>query len=236
MAPKTPIVLKALLFHAELALWLVALVMLIAGRPGWALAGAVLALGADVAGRRWSVRSPVPMPYFMRWILLVPRGPQSPAQLQKLLQPRRGERMLEIGPGVGVHALPVAASLQPEGVLDVQQDMLDDLMRRAAGRGLTNIVPRRGDAQRLPYGDATFEAAYLVSVLGEIPDVPVALRELRRVLKPDARLVVSEILVDPDFIPLRRLEEMAGDAGLALARRRGPRFAYNALFRPAADS
>lgn len=229
MAPKTPIILKALLFHAELALWLVALVMLIAGRPGWALTGAMLALGTDVAGRRWIARSPVPMPYFMRWVLLGPRGQQSPAQLQQVLRPRSGERILEIGPGVGVHALPVAASLQPEGVLDVldvQQGMLDDLMRRAAGRGLTNIVPHRGDARHLPYGDATFDAAYLVSVLGEIPDVPAALRQLRRVLKPDARLVVSEIFVDPDFIPLRRLTEMAKDAGLTFERQRGPRFAY----------
>ncbi|HMA47159.1 MAG TPA: AMP-binding protein, partial [Frankiaceae bacterium] len=56
-----------------------------------------LAVGADVAGRHWSRRSPVPMPYLMRWVLLVPRGPQSPARVQRLLQPRSGERILEIG-------------------------------------------------------------------------------------------------------------------------------------------
>jgi SAM-dependent methyltransferase len=228
-------VAKAVLFHAEVAAWIVALVTGVAGNLRWAVAGAGVALGAHLAGRLWSHRSPVPMPYFMRWILLVPRGPHAASRLRRILQPRRGERILEIGPGVGIHALPIAASLQPDGVLDVldiQQAMLDDLVRRAARRGLTNIVPRQGDAQRLPYPDATFDAAYLVSVLGEIPDAPLALRELRRVLKPAGRLLVGEVLIDPDFISLPALKEMARDAGLACERALGSRFAYSAVFRP----
>lgn len=37
----------------------------------------------------------------------------------------------------------------------------------------------QGDARRLPYPDATFDAAYLVTVLGEIPDQEMALRQRR---------------------------------------------------------
>ena len=239
MVRKPSTFLKALLFHAEIVAWLLALVMTIAGKLRWAAAGAVVALGIHMAGRLWSRQSPVPMPYFMRWVLLVPRGPHSPTRLQRILQPRSGERILEIGPGVGVHALSIAASLRPDGVLDVldvQQEMLDDLMHRAARRGLTNIVPRQGDAQRLPYPDSTFDAAYLISVLGEIPDAPLALRELRRVLKPAARLLVGEVLIDPDFISLPALQKMAGDAGFVSERQFGPRLAYSALFRPIAGS
>lgn len=185
-------VLKALLFHGQMAAWLLALVTTVAGRLEWAAAAAAVALGAHMAGRLWSRQSPVPMPYFMRWILLVPRGPHSPTRLRRVLQPRNGERILEIGPGVGVHAVSIAAALRPDGVLDVldvQREMLDDLVRRAARAGLTNIVARQGDAQELPYPDSTFDAAYLISVLGEVPDAPLALRELRRVLKPAARLI-----------------------------------------------
>jgi hypothetical protein len=36
-----------------------------------------------------------------------------------MLEPRAGERIFELGPGIGVHALPVAASLVPSGMLDV---------------------------------------------------------------------------------------------------------------------
>ena len=70
------------------------------------------------------------------------------------------------------------------------------------------------------------------SLLGEVPDAPVALRELRRVLRPAGRLVVGEILVDPDFVSLPALRSMAADADLALERRFGPRFAYGAVLRP----
>lgn len=227
--------LKALLFHGQMAAWLLALVTTVAGRLEWAAAAAAVALGAHMAGRLWSRQSPVPMPYFMRWILLVPRGPHSPTRLRRVLQPRNGERILEIGPGVGVHAVSIAAALRPDGVLDVldvQREMLDDLVRRAARAGLTNIVARQGDAQELPYPDSTFDAAYLISVLGEVPDAPLALRELRRVLKPAARLIIGEVLVDPDFISLPVLRKMAGDAGFAFERHFGPRFAYGAVFRP----
>jgi len=237
MRPKAWAFPRACLFFSEIVAWILTVVMAFRGELLWALLCAVYALGADAAGRAWSRKSPIPMPYFMRWVLLVPRGPHSPRHIKSILQPRSGERILEIGPGVGVHALPIAASLLPNGVLDVldvQQEMLDDLKRHAASTGLTNILPRQGDAQKLPYPDQTFDAAYLISVLGEIPDAGVALRELRRVLKPGGRLVIGELLIDPDFISLLVLQKMASDAGFVFEQSAGPSFAYSAVFRPAA--
>ena len=237
MQPKAEVRARAYLFYASLAAWAIALGLALVGQYLWALACVALALGADAAGRVWSRKSPVPMPYFMRWVLHLPRGPHSPARLRRVLQPRSGERILEIGPGVGVHALPVASQLLPDGVLDVldiQQEMLDDLAVRAARRGLTNIVPRQGDAQQLPYPSETFDAAYLIGVLGEIPDPQVALRQLRRVLKQSGRLVVSEMIIDPDFIPLGDLKAKAHQAGFVFARSVGPGIGYSAVFRPVA--
>lgn len=237
MQPKAWTVFRAWVFFSGVVAWILAVVLAFRGKLLWAVACALFALGTDTVGRVWSRRSPIPMPYFMRWVLRVPRGPHSPNHLKQVLQPRSGERILEIGPGVGVHALPVASSLLPNGVLDVldvQQQMLDDLARRAASSGLTNIVPRQGDARRLPYPDRTFDAAYLIGVLGEIADPVVALQELRRVLKPGGRLVISELLIDPDYVSLPVLREKAGDAGFVFERRAGPRFAYSAVFRPAA--
>jgi SAM-dependent methyltransferase len=225
---------KASLFHLEIASWLLALGLAFASHPRLAVASAALALALDVAGRAWSRRSPVPMPYYMRWVLRLPRGPHAPARVLRLLRPRPGERILEIGPGIGVHAIPVAEALRPDGVLealDVQQPMLDELARNAARRGLTNLVTRLGDAQQLPYPDASFDAAYLVSVLGEIPDARAALRELRRVLKPDGRLLICELFFDPDFVALPVLCEQAAEAGFRLERTAGFRFSYTASFR-----
>lgn len=237
MQPDAWTVLRAWAFFFEIAAWVLTVVMVLRGDLLWAAVYAVFALGTDTAGRLWSRKSPIPMPYFMRWVLLVPRGPHSPKHLKRILQPRSGERVLEVGPGVGVHALPIASSLLPNGVLDVldvQREMVDNLARRATRKGLTNIVPKQGDAQKLPYPNLTFDAAYLIGVLGEIPDAVVALCEIRRVLKPGGRLVISESLIDPDFVSLPALQEKARDAGFVFERNTGPSFAYSALFRPQA--
>jgi ubiquinone/menaquinone biosynthesis C-methylase UbiE len=223
-------------FYAAILAWILAPAFALLGEPAWAGGCVAFALAVHLAGRTLSRVSPMPMPYLLRGVLRVPRGPQSPRRLNQLLQPCPGEHILEVGPGVGVHALPVAEVLLPDGVLDVldvQQDMLDDLMRRAIRRDLSNIVPRLGDAQALPYTDGAFDAAYAIWVLGEIPDSRAALRELRRVLKPSGRLVICEVFVDPDYVAVQDLKDMAGSAGFVLERLVGPRFAYSALFRSA---
>jgi ubiquinone/menaquinone biosynthesis C-methylase UbiE len=110
--------------------------------------------------------------------------------------------------------------------------MLDHTMRRAGERGIANIQPRQGDARELPYDDATFDAAYLVTVLGEIPDQERALKELRRVIKPDGRLVVGELFGDPHMVGVKALEARA--TGFELEQRVGPRLGYFARLTPAA--
>lgn len=203
----------------------------------WAVAAVLLSVGLWFAARRWNRDDPIPMPYFMRWVLLLPRGPHSPQRLMAVLSPRSGERILELGPGVGVHAVTVASALAPGGVLDafdLQHEMLVALRRRATKTDLKNILATEGDAQALPYARHAFDAAYLVSALGEVADERAALREVRRVLKPQGRLVIGEWLVDPDYISLSVLEEEARDAGLVVERTAGPRFCYFAVFRPTA--
>lgn len=213
------------IFAIGLALW---------GRGVWGAVWGIVALVAAATARAWSHKYPGPMPHVGSWTLFMPRGPLSASRLRAVLQPRPGERVLEVGPGVGIYSLPIAAALAPSGILevvDVQSGMLSDVLRRAERAGIHNIVATHGDAQRLAYSDATFDAVYLISVLGEIPDPASALRELRRVLKPGGRLIVGEFLIDPDFTSVRRTREMAASAGFVLEHTVGPRFAYFALFR-----
>jgi SAM-dependent methyltransferase len=212
---------------------LLAIAALVARAPAWSAMWTLLAVVAAVMARRWSRRHPGPMPHAIRWVLLLPRG--GPQRLHALLEPRPGERILEIGPGVGVHSLPTAQALAPGGtldVLDVQEAMLDVVRARAAKAGVDNVRARQGDAQRLPFDDGTFDAAFICEVLGEIPDGVRALREVRRVLKPGGRLVVGEMMLDPDYVSFRTLERLGAEAGLRVERRTGGRFAFLARLRP----
>ena len=219
-----------------LAVWAVisALGGLLVGHPFRAFVWAGIALLAGWMAQRWARLHPGPMPAILRWLLYLPRGAHSPANLLLLLLPKKGERIIEVGPGIGIHALRLAEAVGPEGVveaIDVQQTMLDSLERRADLAGIRNIVTICGDATKLPHPAASFDAACLMTVLGEIPDSEAALRELHRVLRPGGRLVIGEFLIDPDYISFERLQPMVSGAGFRFERRAGPWFEYLALFR-----
>jgi ubiquinone/menaquinone biosynthesis C-methylase UbiE len=153
--------------------------------------------------------------------------------LRAILAPQPGEHILEIGPGTGYYTLPIAEWLGPDGMLhalDVQQEMLDHTRTRARKQGIWNIEPITADVQTLPYPDDRFDAAYLVLVLGEVPDQERALEELYRVLKPDGRLIVGELLPDPHFVTIETLRRRAGHQRFQFIEQNGYRFGYFARF------
>lgn len=196
----------------------------------------VIALAPVIGAALWWRKHPSACPYGQRFWVESPHPFITRKRLHSALEPSPGETVLEVGPGTGYYTLGIARSLQPEGTLhivDLQQEMLDHTMRRAADEGVANLKPHQADARALPYGDATFDAAYLVAVLGEVPDQDAALRELRRVLRPGGRLVVGELFGDPHMVGEASLRRRATAAGLRFERRVGPRFGYFALLKRA---
>jgi ubiquinone/menaquinone biosynthesis C-methylase UbiE len=154
-------------------------------RRALAVAGASTAVAAAAAA--WWYTDSAPYPYAQRRILDLPLPFLTNRRLDALLGPRPGERVLEIGPGTGLQALHVARLLGDEGrlnIIDVQDEMLDHVMSRARTAGITSIAAANADARQLPFPDATFDAAYLVTVLGEIPDPAAAGLELSGRLGP----------------------------------------------------
>jgi ubiquinone/menaquinone biosynthesis C-methylase UbiE len=105
-------------------------------------------------------------------------------------------------------------------------------LRRAREAGLANVEPIRADAQALPYDSDSFDGAFTVTMLGEVPDPDRALQELARVLKPSGRLVVGEVIGDPHMVRFGSLRERAARAGLGIERRLGGPLGYFALLRP----
>ena len=198
------------------------------------IAGAAIGLvAAGVACGLWYRRKTRPFPYSQRWMLDKELPYLTRERLCQVLAPQPGERILEIGPGTGLFSVPVAQRLLPGGMLnvfDVQQVMLDHTLHVAAARNVDNIVATRGDARRLPYPEDTFDAAFMMTVLGEITNQEVALGELWWVLKPGARLVVGEFIFDWHAVPFGILRRRAERQGFRFEHRLGPRISYIARF------
>src|SRR6266511_2227354 len=185
---------------------------------------ALLAGGGVLGAALWWRKHPSACPYSQRFWVEAPHPFITRARLREILEPREGERLLEVGPGTGYYSLPVAGWLSPGGsldVVDVQQEMLDHSVRRAADEGIDNITPALADARELPFDDNTFDGAYLVTVLGEIPEQDAALRELRRVVRPGGRIVVGELFGDPHMVTHSALVRRAAAAGLRVERKLG---------------
>jgi SAM-dependent methyltransferase len=93
------------------------------------------------------------------------------------------ELVLEVGPGRGELAERVARELDAR-VVGVDQS--ERMVALTQERGVEAIV---GDVQDLPFRDGIFDCAVAAWMLYHVPDLNRALRELRRVLRPDGRLV-----------------------------------------------
>ncbi len=99
---------------------------------------------------------------------------------------------LELGSGTGFFLLNLMqGGVAGRGsVTDLSPGMVAVALRNAAGLGL-DVDGRVADAERIPYDDDTFDLVVGHAVLHHIPDVPAALREVARVLKPGGRFVFA---------------------------------------------
>ena len=104
------------------------------------------------------------------------------------LQP--GEHVLDIGSGPGFLAAEMAAEVGPEGRV-VGLDPSESMLAMGARRGAP-VEYVEGDAIALPFADGTFDAAIATQVYEYVADMPAALSEARRVLKPGGRLLILD--------------------------------------------
>lgn len=111
--------------------------------------------------------------------------------LVKFAAVRAGETVLDIGTGTGVVAVTAARAGATVTGLDLTPELLVNARENARIAGHPGIVWMEGDAERLPYPDASFDV--VLSQFGHMfaprPDVVVS--EVRRVLKPAGRFVFA---------------------------------------------
>jgi ubiquinone/menaquinone biosynthesis C-methylase UbiE len=108
--------------------------------------------------------------------------------------------------------------------------MLDILRQRLNEAGAAAELAV-GDAMALPLRDRSVDCAFLVTVLGEVPNHLVAVRELARVTKPGGRICFTESFGDPDYVLAKQLRELAAEAGLREEGLHRDPLGYTAVFR-----
>ncbi len=106
---------------------------------------------------------------------------------------RGDERVLDVGCGTGHTALAFAPHVAEVVGLDLTLAMLAQARKLAAERGLANVRFERGDVERLPYPDATFDVVTSRYSAHHYPHPQVALAECARVLKPSGVLLLSDV-------------------------------------------
>lgn len=178
-----------------------------------------------------------PVPAFMTRLIDNPvrrKLLQKPETVAKRMKLKPGMTVIEIGPGKGNYTKAIAKNILPEGkvyAIDIQESIISRLKKKIEKESITNIIPKIDDTYNLSFEGETIDRVLMIACLPEIPDPIRVLKEIKRVLKPNGLISLSEMLPDPDY-PRRKTEKKwAKEAGFELDEQFGNWFIYQLNFK-----
>lgn len=139
----------------------------------------------------------------------------SPGRLIQRIHLQPDHSILEIGPGPGYFSVPIARKLTSGKLVlaDIQPEMLSKAKKRLLRRNLLNVEYHILDGAHLPFADHSYDTIILVTVLGEVENKDIYMREFHRILKKDGLLSVSEQAGDPDQLSQDEIKTLAAGHG-----------------------
>lgn len=179
-----------------------------------------------------SQRVSIPCPAWLHWMVELD-NPFAKACHAKVivenlnLTPRM--KVLDAGAGSGRVTIPLAEILGSQvhvTAMDIQQDMLEIIQKKAQSKNLHNIRFLHAGLGNGVLQQNYYDRAVLVTVLGEIPDQQAAIQELYNTLKPGGILSVSELIFDPHFQSMGTVLTLANAIGFKQTKVIGNRLAY----------
>jgi len=135
-------------------------------------------------------------------------------RLTELTRDTASRLALDLGCGAGHAGFAMAKAGAAVTAYDLSPEMLAVVKNEAVRRGLTNITTQQGEVEHLPFDDASFDLAVTRFSAHHWSDVPTAIREIHRVLKPTGTLVVIDTISpeNPLFDTLLQTVEILADA------------------------
>lgn len=159
----------------------------------------------------------------VHWLLgdaLHPGGAELTERLARSLDVGPGDLLVDVGSGLGTSALVIARTTGCAVVgVELSRANVERAQARTAAAGLAGRVRFvEGDAEALPLPDASADGAMSECSLCLVPDKAAAARELARVLRPGARVAISDVTALPAELPPELRTLSAWTACLADAR------------------
>ena len=119
----------------------------------------------------------------------------------ELARPNLDAVALDIATGTGHTAFALAPHVKQVIAIDITPEMLDEARALQASNGIMNIRFQLASADDLPFDDGSFDIVTCRRAAHHFTDIIRALDEMRRVLKPDGRLVIDDRSVpEDDFV------------------------------------
>ena len=148
------------------------------------------------------------------------QDPRWRAAMVAAVRPQPGMRILDVATGTGMVAIALAARGADVTALDQSEAMLAVARSRHSGAGAAggHITFVTGEAEHLPFEDASFDALTFTYLLRYVDDPAATLVELARVVKPGGRIGMVEFGV-PDNPALRQLWRAHTRVGLPVMGR-----------------
>jgi len=177
-----------------------------------------------------------PVPAFIARLIDNPirRRIQPPTKVVDWMNMQNGMCILEIGPGPGTFTVEAAKRVGEKGkvfAIDIQPTVISKLDIRLQTEGIANVITKVASAYELPFSNSTFDRAFMIGVLAEIPERRKALLEIKRVLKDDSLLARGEFLPDPDYPRRKTMIHWCKDAGFELVSAHGGVLHYVLAFK-----
>jgi len=141
--------------------------------------------------------------------------------LVRAIDPQPGQRVLDVATGTGMVTAALARRCACQVVaLDQSEAMLAVARERVRSDAdlAARVTLMQGEAERLPFADAEFDALTFTYLLRYVDDRAATMRELARVVKPGGRIGMVEFGV-PRSAPLRALWRVHTRVGLPLLGR-----------------
>ncbi|MDF0606304.1 methyltransferase domain-containing protein [Neisseriaceae bacterium TC5R-5] len=116
------------------------------------------------------------------------------AQLRAAVAAHGSARVLDLGCGAGHISFQIAVEASQVVAYDLSSSMLEVVAAEARRRQLSNLITCQGPAESLPFGEAEFDFVFSRYSAHHWSDIGLALREVRRVLKPGGQAAFIDVL------------------------------------------